>query len=306
MAMRRTVEAAIVLALLGAALAAAERNRVAAPVSAQSVLHLIGDSERDLTRMPSRFTRIPDADEARYGDALAANILAQRQMTDADTAAEKSLAVIGSHIAQHTHRRLNMQVHYLPDPELVNAFAIPGGHVFLGGGLLRQMKTEDQLASVLAHEMEHVDHYHCAERLQVEAALRKIPLGFIAQIPIAVFQAGYSKEQELEADREGVRLAAKAGYSATGAVEMFEMLALLEGQTESSARTPQEELAQVTFGALTGYFRSHPLTPERIAQIKTMIAREPQLAAPPQRPLAGTLLIANHQSTTNPSAPPGR
>ena len=49
------------------------------------------------------------------------------------------------------------------------------------------------------HEIEHVDHYHCAERLQTEAALRQLPLvGVVVAIPIELFQAGYTKDEELE------------------------------------------------------------------------------------------------------------
>ncbi len=284
--MRHLAGLAITLALLCGALFAVQKNKVEARIGPQSILYFVADSERDLTRMPSRFTRISDSEETKYGDQLADHILQERGMSIQDGEIEQYIAGVGSRISPYVHRRLKMRVHYIADPELFNAFAIPGGHVFIGRGLLSVMTTEDQLASVLGHEMEHVDHYHCAERLQVESALRKIPLGMILQIPIEVFQAGYSKEQELEADREGVRLAAKGGYSAQGAVEMYEILARLEGQAERRASTPQEELAQVTIGALTGYFRSHPLTPDRIAQVKTMITRDPQLAAPRQRPLA--------------------
>ncbi|HEX3582913.1 MAG TPA: M48 family metallopeptidase, partial [Thermoanaerobaculia bacterium] len=165
----------------------------------------------------------------------------------------------------------------------VNAFALPGGHVFIGAGLVEHMTTEDELAAVLGHEVEHVDHYHCAERLQVEAALRKIPLGMVLQIPVAVFQAGYSKDQELEADREGVRLAAQSGYSAAGAVRAFEMLQELSHDQEERVRTPQDELTSVAASVLTGYFRSHPPTADRIAQVREMIERDPALAAHPER-----------------------
>ena len=297
----RYVGLAITLALLGGALFAVQRNQVQAAVGAESILYFVADSERDLTRMPTRFTRISDADEIKYGDEIANHIAGQGGMSIHDAEIEKYVASVADRIAPNVHRRLKMRAHYLPDPDFFNAFAIPGGHVFIGRGLLSVMTTEDQLASVLGHEMEHVDHYHCAERLQVEAALRKIPLGMVLQIPIAVFQAGYSKEQELEADRDGVRLAAKAGYSAKGAVEMFEILARLEGATERRASTPQEEVAQVTIGALTGYFRSHPLTPDRIAQVRTMIAREPQLAAAHQRLLAVAALLKTAAADKDPT-----
>lgn len=283
--MRRMSVLAAVVLLLATSLVVAERREIVAPVGAQSLLYLVADSQRDLTRMPSRFTRIPDADEVRFGDELAAQILAGRTMTGEDQLIESHLVATGGRIARNVHRRIRMSVHYLPDPWMVNAFAIPGGHVFIGAGLLAEMTTEDQLAVLLGHEMEHVDHYHCAERLQVEAALRRVPMGELARLPIEVFQAGYSKDQELEADREGVWLAAAAGYSAAGATGLFEIFLREEGDSSDGARTPQDEAAHVAADLVTGYFRSHPLLPDRIAQIRRMIELDPSLAAVAQRPL---------------------
>src|SRR6266478_5626460 len=128
---------------------------------------------------------------------------------------EHYLTRVGEQVARDAHRRLPYKLHYLPSPYLINAFALPGGHVYVGGGLLSLMDSEDELAAVIGHEIEHIDHYHCADRAQQEQALRKIPLGGLVALPIEVFEAGYSKDQELEADREGTHLAAQAGYSAT-------------------------------------------------------------------------------------------
>src|SRR5256884_9660442 len=102
------------------------------------------------------------------------------------------------------------------------------------------MDSEDQLAAVLGHEIEHIDHYHCAERVQQEHALRKIPLAELFVLPIEIFQAGYSKDQELEADREGTRLAVEAGYSANGAIRMFETFQRLYEEHYTRDRKSEE------------------------------------------------------------------
>jgi predicted Zn-dependent protease len=136
------------------------------------------------------------------------------------------------------------------------------------------MDSEDELAAVLGHEIEHIDHYHCAERAQRELALRHIPLGELISLPMQVFEAGYSKDQELEADREGTRLAVATGYSASGAIRMFEVFARLHEEYEGTDKTPQDEAARVAQQTLEGYFRSHPLPAERIAQIQKLIASE--------------------------------
>jgi hypothetical protein len=281
------------IALLGG-LVSAQREHAEARPGAQSVLYLVADSERDLTTLPSHFTRLSDDDEAKYGGELAAEETGSSEKPSADDVEiENVVNRVGARVASQAHRRLLYRFHYLPDRSFINAFALPGGHVFIGRGLIEHMTTEDELATVLGHEVEHIDHYHCAERLQTELALRKIPLGGVLAIPIEVFQSGYSKEQELEADREGVLLAHRAWYSAAGAVRAFQMLHDLSHEKEQSVRTPQGELVSVATDVLTGYFRSHPAAEDRIAQVREMIARDPSLAGGAERELpVGYIFIA--------------
>jgi predicted Zn-dependent protease len=277
--MKRWILLAGILAAGVAAVVVSERHKVDTPASPAALLYLIADTEQELTRMPVRFTRMSNAEEIRIGDQLARMYVSEIPAGDrrAETIAiEGYLNKVGRPLALRAHRRLPYRFHYIPNEYMVNAFALPGGHVYVGGGLLALMDSEDELAAVIAHEIEHIDHYHCAERAQQEEALRHIPLGGLVAIPIEVFEAGYSKDQELEADREGTRLAVEAGYSPTGAIRMFEAFDRLYQKyrlgDHERAKTPQEELSQVAMQTLEGYFRSHPLPAERIAQIQKMIA----------------------------------
>jgi predicted Zn-dependent protease len=93
-------------------------------------------------------------------------------------------------------------------------------------------------------------------------------------LPIQIFEAGYSKDQELEADREGTRLSVQAGYSPNGAIRMFQTFERLYQEYHVKSKTPQGELTQTGLETLEGYFRSHPLPSERIAQIQRIIAAE--------------------------------
>ena len=117
-------------------------------------------------------------------------------------------------------------------------------------------------------------------------ALRHIPLSGLIQLPIELFEAGYSKDQELESDRDGTALAVKAGYSPQGAIRMFEVFDRLHKRVESKTESPGQELSRVAIETITGYFRSHPLPEERIQQIQNLIAMN-KWPQPKERPLRG-------------------
>ena len=277
--MKYKIALIFVMVLTLAALIWSEKRKVEAPVRPDPVLYFIADAERELSRLPMEATRLSDRKEIQMGDQLARRAVAafsyDEHLTVADPdAVEQYLTTVGLRVAAHVHRKLPYRFHYIPRSGFINAFALPGGHVFVGAGLLELMDTEDELAAVLGHEIEHIDHYHCAERVQAEVRLRRLPLGELVELPLAIFEAGYSKEQELEADREGTRLAVAASYSPLGARRLFETFDRLYREYTARARSPQAELAEVTLGALEGYFRSHPPASERIEEINKMIADE--------------------------------
>jgi len=265
------------IVLLGvAAVVVSERQKVDVPAGPAALLYLVADTEQELARMPVTFARMPDAEEIRIGDQLARSYAFREEQENTPEAAiiQRYLTRVGLELATHAHRILPYKFHYIPNSNLINAFALPGGHVYVGGGLVALMDSEDELAAVMGHEIEHIDHYHCADREQQEQALRKIPLGALVALPVEIFEAGYSKDQELEADREGTRLAVQAGYSASGAIRMFETFERLHKEYQAKAKSPQEEMSQVALQTLEGYFRSHPLPSERIAQVQKVIASE--------------------------------
>jgi predicted Zn-dependent protease len=269
--MKRWIVLAIIVLLSLTAIVVSERRKVDVAASPSALLYLVADTEQELTRMPVSFTKMSDEEEIGIGNALAASYDSQREeKKDSDTSQiENYLTQVGIRLSQHAHRRLPYKFHYVSGDQFMNAFALPGGHVYVGAGLLALMDSEDELAAVIGHEIEHIDHYHCAERAQQERALRKLPM---LSLPVAIFEAGYSKDQELEADREGTRLAVESGYSAGGAIRMFETFQRLYEEARGGTKTPQDEMANVATDAMEGYFRSHPLASERIAQIQTLIA----------------------------------
>jgi len=166
--MKRWIALSIILLLGIAAIVVSERGKVDVAPSPAAMLYLIADTEQELTRMPVNFTRMSDEEEVAIGNQLAKMYVSQREdKKDPQTVEiENYVSKLGAQLATHAHRKLPYQFHYIPDDGFLNAFALPGGHVFVGSGLMSLMDSEDELAAVIGHEIEHIDHYHCADRAQ--------------------------------------------------------------------------------------------------------------------------------------------
>jgi beta-barrel assembly-enhancing protease len=279
--MRRAIQLPLfvaVLAISAAAIYYAQKRQKTEAVSANAVVELAADAQRDLSRAPLRLTRLPDEEEIAIGQRLAQQYAPKNQVMSAeDRALQEYVRRVGGLVAAHAHRQLPYEFHVIPSRNMINAFALPGGPVFIGEGLTDRMETEDELANVLAHEVEHIDHYHAVERVQIEAHLKHLNLdvvGELLDLPISLWEAGYHKDEELEADREGMFLAVQAGYSPYGTLKMMEKFAELQKEYVIHAQTPEEELSQLAIESLEGYFRTHPLPSERIAQANRVIAEQ--------------------------------
>jgi predicted Zn-dependent protease len=282
---KRWIILVVLLGASGAALYYSQRQKSETHVGPEAMLNALADTEREWSRIPSRLTRLSDDEEVRVGDGMAENYLSRRgTLSEEDLEIENYVSTVGRTVSAHARRRLDYRFHYIPDSGLVNAFALPGGHVFIGKGLLQLMNSEDELAGVLGHEVEHVDNYHCNDRVAVQSRVRHVPLAELVMLPIELFQAGYSKEQEMEADRDGTGLAVLSGYSPQGALDLFRTFARLRTRRESKPDGPGEEISQVAWESLSGYFRSHPLPEEREAQIRRIMAAK-KWPQPPERPL---------------------
>jgi predicted Zn-dependent protease len=279
--MRRALLFAAFFLVLGVALGAlyyTQRHNKQAPVSPNAVLEMAADAQRDMTRAPMHFTRLSDEEEVAIGKELAAHYASPKEELSPE---QQGLAAyvsrVGARMAVHAQRQLPYSFRVIWDRNMINAFSLPGGPVYIGEGFLDLMTTEDELASVLAHELEHIDHYHCVERVQVAANLKNLNLevlGELLQLPFSLWEAGYRKDEELEADREGIFLAVRAGYSPYGSVQAINRLAKLGNEYVTHADTPEDELSDLAIQSLQGYFRSHPLPAERLAQANQIIAQQ--------------------------------
>ncbi len=166
--MKRWVPLSVIFLAGLLAIVTAERHKIDLRPSPEAILSAVADGQHELTRIPSKLDRMSDEDEVRIGDELARSYDARWRptATEGKAAAEIQayLQQVGERVSLHSTRKLHYQFHY--------------GHVFVGAGLLTLMQSEDALAAVLGHEVEHVDLRHCAERVQTEQRLRNLgPLG---------------------------------------------------------------------------------------------------------------------------------
>ncbi len=279
--MKRYLLLSVVLLAGLAGLIFIQHEHVGTRASPTTLLMAAADAQNETVRLPLHLDRMTDSDEIALGkemaDRTSVSFGTLRSNSPHDAAVQAYLQEVGSRVAAHSRRHLPWTFHYIPSPSFANAFALPGGQVFVGEGLIRLMESEDALAAVLGHEIEHDDLRHCAERAQTEARLHQLGgFGELAGLPAEVFMAGYGKEQETEADRDGTVLAVEAGYSYTGILQLLNAFSKLEngGENESSrSGGPLGEAAHLSLEALGGYLASHPPSEMRREDISNL-ARE--------------------------------
>lgn len=168
------------------------------------------------------------------------------------------------------------QFHLLGDEKTVNAFALPGGQIFITAGLYDRLQNEAQLAGVLSHEVGHVIERHTAEQMaksqfgqMLVTAVATAGSDYsqdggmnspqvIASMVNQMFQLKYSRKDESEADQWGIKLMSEAGYDPTAMIDVMEILKKASGE-----------------GGTLEMFQTHPNPDLRIKQIKAYLEQHP-------------------------------
>ncbi len=197
-----------------------------------------------------------------------ASALMQQMELDREPAVAAMLVDLQYRLAQCLRNRSRrFQFLAVKAPE-INAFALPGGYVFVTRPLLELCQwNPDEMAFILGHEMAHIVQGHVMDRLladsMIRAALGRLTLGGgllgkpIIGLAATLVNQGYSRDQELEADRVGNQLARQAGFDPTAAARLFARLRTLGGD-----RSP-----------LSGYFSAHPSLDIRIHHLENKRGR---------------------------------
>jgi len=202
------------------------------------------------------------------------------------------------------------QVNVIDDPKTVNAFATPGGYLYVYSGLLLMAENEAELAGVMAHETGHVVARHAARNMVAAFGLQAVSQmvlgqnpGLLENIASGIATKGlllkHSRTDETEADEYGARYSSAAGYDPHGLVTFFQRLQQKEGQVPGVLVFLSDHPATPDrVSHVSGYITQQSLTgsdlaSERFAPIKAMVARgvssapASALAAPPPPPPGG-------------------
>jgi predicted Zn-dependent protease len=204
----------------------------------------LGDVVKSVIENKDAFLEVSEAREVEIGQGLSARLLGAVPLVK-DDRIQAYVSRVGLWVALQSQRPGLPWTFGVLDTKTVNAFAAPGGFVFITSGLMATLSNEAELAGVLAHEISHVVKRHHLAALQTVARTR---LGAEVAATIAtdarglsdalvnagveLFAKGLDQGDELEADARGVVLAARAGYDPYGLAAVLEALAAREATDE--------------------------------------------------------------------------
>jgi len=215
---------------------------------------------------------LPTSEEVKLGNQLAAQVNQEEKILNNDTV-QRYVDQVGQRVAKvapDKRKGIRYQFTVVDDPRQVNAFALPGGHMYVYSGLIAAAGSEAELASVLAHEVGHVNARHAAQSLGAQFGLQTLASlalgqnpGQIQQLGAAIAAQGYlmrnSRDMEREADERGLDYLRRAGYDTSAMPAFFRRLEKLAGSNPSF---------------IQAFFASHPAPGERATTLSKEIQRK--------------------------------
>lgn len=209
---------------------------------------------------------IPTDSEVQIGKEVAADVEKSEKVLN-NTTVQNYVNKVGQKIAKVCDRKNLKYKFKVLDNDEINAFACPGGFIYIYSGLLKVFDNEAQLSAVLAHEVGHVVARHSIKRLQAMygyAIVMEVALGpkmgktarQMVDAATGLIMQGYGRENEYEADNLGVLYSKKAGYNPKGMIQVFQKFKAMEGK-------PPNAFEQL--------LASHPPAKDRIANANRQI-----------------------------------
>jgi len=229
-------------------------------------------------------TVLPPQEERRIGEEIMRDIRASGALVQ-DAEVADYLAVLGYRLATNSADNRQTYTFFVIQDPSINAFALPGGFIGVHTGLIQNARSESELASVLAHEIGHVVQRHLARMVAQQqreyipslaalavAILMSRANPELAKAGVSAVQAGtvqrqldYTREHEREADRVGLQILGDSGFDASAMPSFFETL--MKG-------------SRFYEGSAPSFLRTHPLTTERIADVRNRVEQMPYRQVP--------------------------
>lgn len=208
-------------------------------------------------------------------------IMAAFGTVQAESLMQAYVETVGRKISANTERPEVVYKFFVLDTPVVNAFALPGGYIYVTRGLLAQVNDESELAAVLAHETGHITARHAAVRYSqsilasLGTAIVATSAGAGAMAEVAdfgpdIFTRSYSRVQESEADKLGIRYLARAGYDPQAMARFLQTLAAyddLQRKLDGSGKAGSD------------FFATHPSTADRVLQATSEAGKYPRTFA---------------------------
>ena len=241
-----------------------------------SLISYFGSKEYNPVTQEDQYVSITPDQEVALGLQAAPEMIQQFGGLDPSQQAQNYLDQVCARLIENSDARETewpFECHLLADDQTINAFALPGGPLFITAALYDRMETEGQLAGVMGHEIGHVVARHSAQQMAQVQLTQGLTGAFViaaydpdnpnsqysAQMAMLVGQLvnmKFSRDDELQSDRLGVRFLAQAGYDPHALIAVMQVLA------EASQGGPPE------------FFSTHPNPDNRIERIEAAIAEE--------------------------------
>jgi len=226
-------------------------------------------TEYNITTRREEFIYYDTEKEIKIGRSIIREIEKSYRLLD-DPLLKQRITSVGKKLVDVCDRKDLDYQFYILDEDEVNAFALPGGFIFCFRGLLEKIDNDNQLACVLGHEIGHIVARHSIKKLQAQMGYTLIriissaipetaQIGRGMDIAFEQILSGFSREDELLADRLGVKYAKRAGFSPHSMIEFLEKLHRIELKKPPRVKS---------------YIKTHPYIPDRIRVVKEEIGEK--------------------------------
>lgn len=256
---------------------------VIALIAIVSYYGMPGDVNK-ITGESERVALTEEADEVQLGLQALPEVVNQHGGESNNVGAQRHVKQIGNELVRALAKDIAAEgreipyefgFHLLADPQTVNAFALPGGQIFITEALYKELETEGQLAGVLGHEVGHVIERHGNKRMAKDRLFSGLAMAGgvaggdvesarAAQAVAQMVSMSHGREDELASDKWGVKLTALAGYDPRAMIGVMEVLDRAGGG-----------------GGPPEFFSTHPKPANRVAYIEGVIKEEFPQGVPP-------------------------